>query len=1300
MKRHLFTFLLLLMALPMLAEEYKQLTNLPTVYIETSGKAAVTTKKTFINGRWILVDGERKDTITGMKIRCRGNSTFSGDGATKKAYRLKFSKKVSLLGEKGVSDKNWVLMANHYDKSLIRNALTTDIMGRFVGMEFNPGALFVDVVLNGEYIGNYQITDHPDVESGRLDIETPAELAQGEEPSEGFFLEVDGWRDHKYVTTTLKSVPVRIHKPKDGEVTTEQENYVKSWLDRFEAALFSKDFKDENLGYRNLVDSTSLANLYLCTEMSANYDGFWSTYLYKRPNDQKMYFGPLWDYDIAYDNDTRGNDTSTRMIVDINTGECRSWFTRMWRDPWFRQLIMRRYNELREAGIEAHLQHAVDSLGTLLAQSAELNFAKYGINTKVYKEVVLHDTYAEYITDLKNFLTKHFDYLDKELPARVNATYDDNAQEFELNVNNFYRIQSVKENTLFDVTNEALAEGSVTCLWSLDEGRRTQQWTIKQVGDHYQFLNRASGLALFAPNGDLDTRLTLAEPDETDDAQLWSIDLASDEYSYYNIINKAYSRTANASGSVSGALICWESNEKNRTSAGRQWIITPAGFNSDEVWDIGDITETLQTEINKYAELLAQETAGTAPGQVSKAAYDKLQSIITEAQGVIDAGKLNINLMHTYIYYMERAWKAVEDSRIVVEPINFDAEGNYHLFWTEESASITSSSELFERNDDQPWGFYAYNVEEGTYDRFTTYDNKGKCGSAAERGKAWYRDAEYCFVSNTGHFHPCTTGVNIQVSSPAVVFTAPADGIYFATITVKRAKSNKTNTLYLRSRYLGGEEMTCNKEDYLFAKAYGTAAVDGADGTTPQTLDFYIRMKQGERFTLETEAYTAGTDADGRTIITDLAVASVRSEGKPFTLAEAKAYERFFDAVGGDEEDETINFDAEGNFHLFSTAEGESKATADAAFSQNDDQPWGFYRYSPDNGTYEKFAKFDAQNAKAKAANGNAWYTNDEYCFITANGCIHPLAIDGNFASPAIAFTAPADGIYFATMTVSREKSGKTNAVSMRSRCLNNKFKCSKETFMFEKAYGTTEIDGVDGRVPQTLDFFVKLKQGQTFTLEVDAADDSGARSFVADLAVASCRDTDKPFTEEQAQAYERYFDATTNTADEYSITYLVDNEVYKTADVLVGDSITPETEPTKEGYTFSGWSEIPETMPDSDVVVTGSFSVNTYQVTFMYGEEVVKVDSVEYGAVIVVPESLDSERYTLLEWLDVPETMPAHDLVIYASFADGMDKNKVLSMKNKEGIYDLEGRRLSHLQRGANIVRTSDGTIRKLLVK
>ena len=885
---------LLFMCMAANAQDLKQYSNLPTVYIQTSNNTAVTSKKVFINATWTLVDGENQETITGLKIRCRGNSTYNSAGATKKAYRLKFKSEVSLLGPDGASALNWVLMANHYDKTMMRNALTSSVMARFAGMEFCPGARFVDLVLNGTYVGTYQITDHPDAVPGRLDVDTPAELAEGEEPSEGFFLEADGWEDHKVVKTSRKSVPIRIHKPKDGEVTDAQVTYVKNWIDRFETALYSNDFRDPEKGYRPLVDSISLANLYCCTEFCANIDGFFSTYLYKKANDKKLYFGPMWDYDIAYGNDTRKGDTSRLLMVNDGYGAARVWFVRMWRDPWFRQLIVRRWKELRQQGIEARLLAAVDSMATVLNESQALNFQKYGISNKVYNERVLHSTYQEYVQDLKDFISAHATFLDQEFEKKASSSTDE-ASDFQLISNYYYRISSAGVHTNFDVENEGIKEGSKACLWALDEERRTQQWSIRRVGEYYQFINRASGLALNEPAEALETQLNLVKPDENSDSQLWQISLANEDNDYYNIINKAFSRTANVYGGLADngtALIAWKSDESNTTSANRQWFVNPDEINSDSIVLTDDIYKIMADTLGIYRSRVASETAGSELGQVSQTALNAVSQLIAEIQAILDGEQLNLNLFHTYIYYLQRAWKAVENSRVTVD---YNAPGNYRLFWTPEGATVTSSAEIFSQNNDAPWGYYAYNVNDGTYDRFTQYDNQGRCGSAAERGKAWYRALEYCFVSSTGHIHPCTTGVNVAVSSPAIVFTAPEDGIYFATITVRRNVANMSNTLYLRSRYLGQGKMQTKKEDYIFAKAYGTPSVDGNNGLVPQTLDFFIRLSQGDRFTLETEAYTAGSDNNGRTIITDLSVTSYHTTDQPYTESEAQAYKRFYD---------------------------------------------------------------------------------------------------------------------------------------------------------------------------------------------------------------------------------------------------------------------------------------------------------------------------------------------------------------------------------------------------------------------
>ena len=65
--------------------------------------------------------------------------------------------------------------------------------------------------------------------------------------------------------------------------------------------------------------------------------------------------------------------------------------------------------------------------------------------------------------------------------------------------------------------------------------------------------------------------------------------------------------------------------------------------------------------------------------------------------------------------------------------------------------------------------------------------------------------------------------------------------------------------------------------------------------------------------------------------------------------------------------------------------------------------------------------------------------------------------------------------------------------------------------------------------------------------------------------------------------------------AQKYSLKYMVDGTLYKEFSMEKGDNITPEPTPAKEGYKFSGWSWIPKKMPEEDVIISGTFSPNTY---------------------------------------------------------------------------------------------------------
>ena len=150
-------------------------------------------------------------------------------------------------------------------------------------------------------------------------------------------------------------------------------------------------------------------------------------------------------------------------------------------------------------------------------------------------------------------------------------------------------------------------------------------------------------------------------------------------------------------------------------------------------------------------------------------------------------------------------------------------------------------------------------------------------------------------------------------------------------------------------------------------------------------------------------------------------------------------------------------------------------------------------------------------------------------------------------------------------------------------------------------------------------------------------------------------------------------------TINSYNIVYKVDGEVYETMTVEYGAVITAIDAPTKEGYTFSGWSEIPSTMPAKDVEVTGTFTVNCYNITFIYGSETIEAFTLDYGATIIPPTPPVVDGYTFVGWEGLPETVPAHDVVITALYektylhGGSLGDNLTWSLTD-EGILTIEG--------------------------
>ena len=118
-----------------------------------------------------------------------------------------------------------------------------------------------------------------------------------------------------------------------------------------------------------------------------------------------------------------------------------------------------------------------------------------------------------------------------------------------------------------------------------------------------------------------------------------------------------------------------------------------------------------------------------------------------------------------------------------------------------------------------------------------------------------------------------------------------------------------------------------------------------------------------------------------------------------------------------------------------------------------------------------------------------------------------------------------------------------------------------------------------------------------------------------------------------------------------YTLTYMLNDVVYQTFSIPFGDALTPLESPTREGHTFSGWSDLPATMPARDVTVSGTLTANSYTVTYMLDGAVFGSQTVVYGFAVTPLDAPAREGYAFAGWSDVPETMPAHDVTVTGAY-------------------------------------------------
>lgn len=562
----------MVLALTAGAKTREQFSNLPAVYIDLADPYAVIDKETYLDCS-VEFTGAGSDTIfADGRIRGRGNSTWVR--GPKLPYRLKFRSKHRLLGPDRANAKNWVLLANNFDKTLIRNAVASFIATE-CGQAFAPGAQFVDLVLNGRFIGNYQITDHLDIRKRRINIfEQETVAASDDNITGGYFLEFCNDETGSDVMQTLMGSIVRIKSPDEDVINKEQKKYIRGHLNDFESRLFGRNFLDPVKGYRPLTDSLSLASWYLANEFSANPDMYWSTNVYKERDDDRLFFGPVWDFDIAFNNSSRQGDISDRRMLDVGfhcTTNVGGWVSRMMQDPWFTSLLEREWRRIADSGIEERVIAYIDSLAGELDASQRLNYELYNIREPYWDEYMLFSTYLENVEYLKDAVHKRMQFMNK---TYLGMESEEPEQPVE---SSKYVVPSVAG--VYEIYNLGVmmplrpGNGEVVIGIPTGEDDTRFRWRIRPDGDGFRILSLDGTLAVTDADAHGST-LKLQPVNPADSKQLWHIIPLGNKENSCVVASVASNRAWNNNGGHAdegNALISWTNDEDNSWKTTRQW---------------------------------------------------------------------------------------------------------------------------------------------------------------------------------------------------------------------------------------------------------------------------------------------------------------------------------------------------------------------------------------------------------------------------------------------------------------------------------------------------------------------------------------------------------------------------------------------------------------------------------------------------------------------------------------------------------------------------------------------------------
>lgn len=384
----------------------KIFTGIPIVWIETESAQEITSKENYVNGNITISKAFpfTEDYQGSMRIKGRGNATWFS--YPKKPYRIKLDSKSKILGMP--ADKDWVLLAEYCDKSLLRTTYAFEL-SKLMELPWSPRGYHVELFLNDLYNGTYFLCEHVKEAADRVDIE-----------KDGYLIENDNnWDKEPIWFTTTQGLHYTFKYPDTDEMTVGDDNYnfILNYMNEFENVLYSDYFDDPKTGYRKYIDSESFAKWYLLQETLGNAEPNPYYVLESRTGKLKMY--PAWDFEWSLGLAFRENDEwvmPPRQSPVAHLYHRNIYFSRLFQDPYFVSIVKKEWTKVKECLPE--LADIISEKAENIKYAQNKNFSRWPILGKyISVGLVKFDTWDEEVNYAKNFLDDRVRWLNLEIES-------------------------------------------------------------------------------------------------------------------------------------------------------------------------------------------------------------------------------------------------------------------------------------------------------------------------------------------------------------------------------------------------------------------------------------------------------------------------------------------------------------------------------------------------------------------------------------------------------------------------------------------------------------------------------------------------------------------------------------------------------------------------------------------------------------------------------------------------------------------------------------------------------------------